>query len=733
MAVEFAYLGESALLGALMLPGQAGHAYYWFNATVLTPQWFAETVDRAIAGAGERYTPEIHVALPVAAAFDGLGRTPTFQARLRAALREIRDRRTFGGRGLPTGPGDDPAIRASLSECERLLDDVDRQVMAAELADTAPIPFDAIAVACREAAALLWDASTVMRAKGRGRDVGPVGSVGGRPDGYAWQEAAWQLERVATAVVALATLAEGEAAALVNVGALLLTGEPGSGKTHLLCDVAQARCRVGWPTIVLLGQCFTRDEPWVRILRELDLDCTAEQFLAALNVAAETTNARALIMIDALNEGDGPDLWPDRLGQFLQKVRRWPRIGVAFSCRTSYVDVTVPAGLDASRLVRVEHEGFAGHEYDAAKTFFAHYGLRLPDFPLLLPEYRNPLFLKLMCRGLSVRGAMTMVRGTTGITTLFAGFLDAVDKRLATRDRCDYAPSQRLAREAVGIMAAEMVARNSQSVPLDVARDLVDALLPDRPWSRSLFNGLLTEGVLMRERMYRRDGEEVVLFAYQRLGDHSQARIMCEQNDADTIAHVCARLATMGRRASGLLEALAIQLPERFGRELHEFVPDDRLDVIAEAFLTSLIWRHPHAFPATWPRDYLARIMSSRAGLERLFEVLLQVACVPEHPLNARYLHDLLWPRSMAERDSRWSTFLHHAYTYTANSTVARLLDWAWSATPAGCADDALLLWATTVAWYLTSSNRYVRDRATCETGPPRHWCICSMAASMCS
>ena len=41
---------------------------------------------------------------------------------------------------------------------------------------------------------------------------------------------------------------------------LLLTGDAGTGKTHLLCDIAKKRIEESRPTVLLMGQRFVSDE-----------------------------------------------------------------------------------------------------------------------------------------------------------------------------------------------------------------------------------------------------------------------------------------------------------------------------------------------------------------------------------------------------------------------------------------------------------------------------------------
>jgi len=96
----------------------------------------------------------------------------------------------------------------------------------------------------------------------------------------------------------------------------------------------------------------------------------------------------------------------------------------------------------------------------------------------------------------------------------------------------------------------------------------------------------------------------------------------------------------------------------------------------------------------------------------RTFDVLLTLSVVPGHPFNAEFLDKNLRRLKMPDRDAWWSTYLHRAWG--AESAVDRLIDWAASPDRVASLDDASVdLYATTLAWMFTTSNRFLRDRAT--------------------
>ncbi len=158
---------------------------------------------------------------------------------------------------------------------------------------------------------------------------------------------------------------------LAASSALILRGNAGTGKTHLLCDVVKRRVDAHQPTVLLMGQRFvSNDAPWSQVLQHLDLaGLSAEEFIGALEASAQASGERALIAIDAINEGTGRTVWPTHLAAFLAQVERSPWLGVVLSVRSSYEDVVIPSEV-RDRALLVTHHGFREHEYDATKTFF---------------------------------------------------------------------------------------------------------------------------------------------------------------------------------------------------------------------------------------------------------------------------------------------------------------------------------------------------------------------------
>jgi hypothetical protein len=737
MAVELVYWGSHELIERLSRPEHVGRLRFWFDTRGFDRAWFNARLDEAITTAGPRYTPEVHVDLPIASKFEAFGRTGRFFDGLKALARPVReklgwidrdDAATDSTRATETRSQDGAREADELGERVRDVVKATTRVLLSlrEVfpTPTGSLPFrqlaDEVGTALEAAGALEvelreWEHLFDERqAKEKGETTPEYSAAN------PFRERLHQLWDLA-AELRSAKDAIADADAFAGTSLLLLTGEAGTGKTHLLCDIAKARLADGRPTVLLMGQQFLSAEaPWTQALQNLDLsDLRAEEFVGALEAAAQVAGCRALVLIDALNEGAGRKIWPDHLAAFLAHLERSAWISVGLAVRSSYEPIVIPGGV-RERAVEVEHRGFDDQEYEAARAFFDHYEIERPSAPLLVPEYRNPLFLKVLCRGLRKSGQRRLPRGFRGISDTFNLFLAAVNGRLA--EELGFNVRRPLVRHAVEALVARFVERSEHWLDLEEAEELINGFLPGREHARSLYAGLVSEGVLFEVGVWREgeDSHEVVQIAYERLTDHLVAKHLLDLHldpehpklafeEEGPLAFVAN---TDGNASSGLLEALCVQVAERTGEELVNLAPScEGHRAFPQAFRQSVVWRSPDACSDA-TREVLDRLNRLDRDLFATLDVFLTLATVPDHPLNARFLHDRLTREAMSARDAWWNIYLHHAWG--DRGPVDRLVEWAWSVTSSDVIEDeTLVLAARTLAWMFSTSNRFLRDRAT--------------------
>ena len=689
--VEFLFVGAHDLVAALTQARHEGRARYWFATDVLTPEWQSRRLDETIAKAGRRYTPRLHVEVETTRALDAAGRVDAYVERWQGALAELRAARRWGWRS----PSDAVAVfEQELSRASAALDAADARLesMIGATQSTGALPL--IDDTLDEAVAAVRRVDDLLHKHCMTDDryfVGDAGSL------YS------QCRNALGALWEAKELARSPLTRAANTMCLGITGRAGVGKTHLLCDVAVRRLSEGRPTLLLLGQDFDGRSLLPQVSELTQLAGPAESVIALFDAAAQAAGCVGLIMIDALNESQQAERWRDDLRVLMTIVDRYPHVALVVSCRTEFVDTV----LSEDSLPTVEHTGFAEATDVAVRRFTQEYGLEPPTFPILNPEFGNPLFLKLTCEALATLGVTRFPFGTAGLATVCNAFLEAVNKRLSEPGRSDYDEAS----NPVGRVVRDLALHGSGVFERDEVQRITDAALPDRRWSQSLLRGLITEGVLTEL------GDGRIAFGYQRLGDVVRATEIASKGPDD----VRGWLDELGEdrwRERGVLGALAVTVPEQHGVELLELAADEHGRVtydLIDGFLESLLLRAPDDITDRAVSVVHNLLEDEHRGTD-VWDHLLRVACVPGHPLNAEWLHTHLAAHDLAKRDASWSTWLVGSVDVDERSAVRRLIDWAWpvdlqSRDP--IPDEVAVLVTLVLGWFLSTSDRRVRDRAT--------------------
>lgn len=750
LEVDFQFRGESQLIAAATNDRHAGAIRYFFDEQFLTRDFMKSQVDRAVLDLGQRYIPQAHVETEARTVIDAVCRGPRFTGSLKGILEGPARARPF----VDLTPSRDVAVVETFKRVDELLStwldlasgSIERigepgelvlrrlKTAASELLRGVQEEQSTLGEALKEldgdtqqdpAATRTTEpvSSDDEAARAQDRDRASRRQVIERADSALWRLRS-SVDRI------LSYLASDDARASID-GSVLVVGEAGCGKSHLMADLAVERIQDDLPTFLVLGQHLAEGPVDPQIAQLLGLGgASLADVLQALDVSARIRRrGRALLIVDAINEGAGADLWEHQLAGFVAEVAKFDWVALVITIRDVYESSIAPNGTPPPML-RSVHPGLAGHEEEALHQYAAMSNLRLPDVPLLLPEMSNPLLLRSMCKGVEGRGLTEIPRDAGSLVWIFSGLIDWVEQTLSHRSRLDYPEWEQKAHKATRALAAAMIDAGSEVLPATEATAICQAIHQSIRHSKSLFNGLVVEGVLLQERVETENGRaDTVRFTYQRLSDHLRAEVLLERNTSNTdLAAAVRSLAQHPRRwrMAGVIGALVLLVPETRGKELATVlrlgdrvvdrwtVSDDPGDwlrgQVQDAFLDTLVWRNPATFTPK-SRALLERYL--QAGLVETYEwlrIIASLACVPNHPLNADWLHPILWRMDLASRDEHWSKDLLWVYVDDSNP-IERTIDWAWANPDA--AEDVARLASVFLAWLFTSPHRRLRDTAT--------------------
>jgi len=721
MQVQFEYWGNHEIWTRLTKDEHRGRLLFWFNEQWFSEEWLGQRIEEAHKNAGRRYMPSLHVALDLERAFDALGRGEGFFRRLSDRLGNVR--REFDD--LRTDSMTAPTLQEPVGELTQLVH---------ELSGIAMTPRSAIEALPLAKLAQLADRGGELAFRlvdGLSKPTAQSNESSTAKESYSYER--HLLYSLQDRFAELKGFLRSPEAIVANTGALLLVGDAGTGKTHMLCEIARNRQEAGKPTVLLLGEQFAPGEPWSQMLNMLGVQCSRDEFLGALEAVADARGTRAVILIDAINEEHGREIWPAYLPGVLVQISRHPRIGIALSVRSSYEKSVVPEQLESDGvIVRFVHSGFEGQEEEGVDKYFAHYGIALPSLPILDPEFSNPLFLRVLCEGLQNRGLSRIPEGLNGFVAIFRFFLDSVNEKLARPNLLDYDVQQPIVLQSIERLVTAMVAKETDWLDRSAASEILEAVLPRTGFDKSLFRRLVDEGVISEELVWIRPSGRtpatmtslpVVRFQYQRFSDYLIVKHLLSPHigtgrpeaafePREYLGKILADPLRC-RQNQGIVEALAVLTPETTGRELPILAPHcTSFDSVKEAVAVSLVWRRADSIStSTW--SYLEQaVLPDSTARQALLRTLILVAPDPSHPYNARFLSKWLFPMQMAERDALWSTAL--ASGYPTGGATARLLRWSESLrNRTGHNSSVITLVAMVLSWLLTSSNRLLRDRTT--------------------
>ena len=520
---------------------------------------------------------------------------------------------------------------------------------------------------------------------------------------------------------------------LANNPYLIIKGEAGCGKSHLMGDMASKRIADGLPTLLFLGTDFSDGTYESIITSKIGFAGTFPEFLSSFNQIGCQVGSRALLMIDALNEGKQANLWKDKLSGLIHSLEEYPAIGLVVSVRDTYFDDVIPDDIETrSKATILVHKGFKGLEYEAVRQFCLAYKLILPNVPILTPEFCNPLFLKIVCDTLEASGEKDFPKGFNGVTSLFNRYFRIQDQQFGKK-RPEY-KYRDVVSSSVQLLAFPIFEAKYNLLRKQDADRILQTSFPSCP---SLLADLIDNNILLKTKSQLDDGnEDYVVYCYQRISDFVIAgEIVKKYKDWESFVgnvnddkNLRSIIVDADWEYKGILEAFAILIPEAFGHEIIDiirFIPSkiikrqyyySCLDFISEALINSLNWRSIESINKEKIRNFLNSEMCS-IDSDVWYSKLAELSAIPNHPFNADYFHALMMGLTMPKRDGIFQFFFNGCAGYDDDkcaNPLRRLIDWAWSENVSANADpETTRLTAIMLCWLLSSTYIKHRDEAT--------------------
>lgn len=485
---------------------------------------------------------------------------------------------------------------------------------------------------------------------------------------------------------------------------ILITGKGGIGKTHLLCDIVNGFLEKDIPAVLLLGEMFKgRDNVDVVIMNWFQKEETIESFFAWLNEYGNQNNVYVPICIDAINEVDDTSYWNSNLPLIIAKAEEYSNIKIIVSCRSIYLEEYLDEE-KLSGMLQLPHNGFDEIEVEALGSFCEYYGVNINYDTTCVPEFMNPLFLKMLCEIAREKEDKTVI--VEDIQTLMDEFFNMKNKTISKYYLEYFSIKDKVVSLALSAITQYMAENDQYSISWSELRIIIARVLDGfgiKEKAAGFIKLLISENLL---REVDEKGTEIA-FAYQKFYEYLYA-----QKYVDKEVEIIVKAVEDKKITLGTLEMIQITY---FRNTKEEFISkiDDRIHGEAvESFMSGLYWRNESEINEKTITE-IEKLLSSlyEADIRRAILGLLAVSTKNGCAVNAYYIHDKLSNTASFRRDYVLSYFLLKQYDQV--KIISDMCEKAIALNRPTFSEDSILLWKIVLCWGTGINDIKLRDKAS--------------------
>lgn len=476
---------------------------------------------------------------------------------------------------------------------------------------------------------------------------------------------------------------------------MVVKGEGGMGKSHLLGNIVDERTQQNHPTLLILGaKIYNGPDAWNQILALLDVKCKKETFFDSINTYAEEIGERIQIVIDAINEGAGKDYWADQISDFVNDISRYPNIGIILSVRTTNNSSRLDEYINDTTHATYEVPGFKDNLAQASEYMFDSFGLTTPSWMVVDGMFANPMWLHMYCVS---HEKLRTKSERENHWQIVENYIEGFEAELAKKFQCS--KDIKLLRKVIMAIADKMISKKqSVLLPRQDAFDAICESVGKEVDPASYFAELQQIGILRQESY---EDKAIVQFEYEMFGRFVIAYRLVTNYSKDS----------WDSTAWLYTQELAEVYPLMHNKELFASSTDENIiNSYKDAFRETLQSRTS----ITPSGIELLKEVWKDKNYKVMFDVICQCATNPNIEFNASQLYKELYGMSIIDRDAIWTTNIS---SWSEERT--RLNDYAsWTMnaskkTLAGLDDSVAELLCEALIWSLCSTQKKLRDTAT--------------------
>ena len=509
---------------------------------------------------------------------------------------------------------------------------------------------------------------------------------------------------------------------LLNGKVLAIRGKAGTGKSQLLAFETRKLLDAGRTVLTITGGIYCSDDPIEKqILDNLRARVSFEGLIKILNAIGEKSHQIVPVFIDALNETGNRQLWEKGLISIIDLINAQSFVKLAFTYRTEYekqlMALSVLEEIDDGTILRIDHSGFESNGLSAISEFLNYYHIQFVPLECFASEMMNPLFLSLYCKTYDKN------KSEVSLTELYDRLTEKVTRHIKNlksmptlfelSDDCNI----------VELFLLELAAEFMDSHAKSITEDDLYRLDFWRKYgipAMVFVNQMVNENILIDFPAV--NGGKNYAFAYDQMNDYFCAKVIINHYEKQEIRHYL--IDNVLEIENGQLNNFAdmglfTHVCALYAQKYHEecidviecLTTDKDKGTAFSAYLSSFEWR---AGSNVSGDEVFQLVKRYSFRLSDLWHMLIANSVKPKNPLNADFLHFLLLPLQMNKRDFIWTLYINGSEFADTNERLMQIIDmYNHGKLILSNIPEQTELILTLLGWFLTSSNRRLRDQVS--------------------
>ena len=510
---------------------------------------------------------------------------------------------------------------------------------------------------------------------------------------------------------------------LLKDDVLLVYGDPGIGKSQLVAHKTQQLINANRDVLLLVAGIYFTDDPIQdQIMKNLRLDYSFEALIDILEAIGEKDECVIPVFIDALNETWNSRLWKSGLPAIISKIKQSAMVKLIVTYRTEYKKQLIPDSIlqmtENGEVLQLLHRGFEYNNQDAVRYFLNHYNIPYTPLECFGYEMINPLFLTLYCKTYNGEEVSFPELYDRLIKQANKNIFKSMGKTLINK-RCS--ETDEILEPLVSEIAKIMVTKKKKYLTQTEINNLAY-------WSHfdlapiPFINLLEKEQILHDSYDIAGNEEKYFYFSYDQMNDYFcakeifkiyKSKLEIRQYLSDNVLKI-ENKSVKNHGNIGLFVNVCAMYAEQFGEECIDIIDEISNEYdkqfILERYIQSFQWRRANS---TTAESFKSILKKYQCCPDDVWETLIGNSVKTTCPLNADFLHELLFGYQLNQRDYVWTTCINDVGHGYGNRIIELIELYNRGEKLDFSSEKQVELLLTLFSWLLTSSNRWLRDNAS--------------------